>query len=104
MISEQIQLQIQDFCWIFVQPKSLIFLDFSDPARAPKSDPVGATNKSSPYGTIKISSPIRKSALEISTCSQLGDIGTRMKGKIEFSGAYRKKWVSHVAASRQGKS
>ena len=53
MISEQIQLQIQDFGWIFVQPKSTIFLDFIDPARAPKSDPVGATGKSSWYGTIK---------------------------------------------------
>ena len=87
MVSEQIQLQIQDFGWIFVQPKSTIFLDFIDPARAPKSDPVGATGKSSSYGTIKNPIPTRKSALEIAARTQLGAIDARMKGKMEFSGA-----------------
>ena len=86
MTSERIQLQIQDFGWIFVQPKSLIFLDFIDPARAPTSDPVGATKKSFPNGTIKISSPTRKSALQIAARSQLGAMNTRMRGKIEVFG------------------
>ena len=87
MVSEQIQLQIQDFGWIFVQPKSSIFLDFIDPARAPISDPVGATKKSSPNGTIKISSPTRKSALEIAARKTLDSANDSMERTNEFLGA-----------------
>ena len=71
----------------FLEAESLVFLDFIDPARASQSDPVGATKKSSPYGTIKISSPTRKSTLEITARSQSGSINAVMKGKIEFLGA-----------------
>ena len=56
---------------LFLEAKSLIFLDFIDPARAPKSHLVGATKKSPPYGTFKISSWTRKSALEIAAQMQL---------------------------------
>ena len=56
---------------LFLEAKSLIFLDFIDPARAPRSHLVGATKKSSPYGTFRISSWTQKSALEIAAQMQL---------------------------------
>jgi len=62
-------------------------LIFYDPARAPKSDPDGATKKSSPYGTFKISRPTRKSALEITARITLGYANDSMERKNEFLGA-----------------
>ena len=71
------------------EPKPWIFHDFIDPGQAPRSEPDGATKKSSPYGTFKISRPTQKSALEIATRSPLGHINTRMNSKNEFPAARR---------------